>query len=228
MSSFELMAGACVELVLRYLPGARRPIARPAPWHVLAEVAWSLTEGLGAQLERVLADALAQGLVLDGAIAASEAQRKALWALRENPTEAMAHEGLVLRHDVAVPVSKVPDLIEQGARVLGQAVPGVRIVPFGHVGDGNMHYNLLQPETMSAEEFRARTRRGPGAGVRRGERARRQHQRRARHRPPQARRARAPQARARSRADARAQDAARSTRHPQPRRGDLTGTAIPR
>ncbi len=183
-----------------------------------------LTEGLGAELERVLADALAQGLVLDGAIAASEAQRKALWALRENPTEAMAHAGLVLRHDVAVPVSKVPDLIAQGAAVLERAVPGVRIVPFGHVGDGNMHYNLLQPETMSAEAFRAR-----GAEVQAlvfdvVERARRQHQRRARHRPPQARRARAPQARARPRADARPQGAARPARHPQPRRGDLTGT----
>ena len=156
VSSFELMAGPCVELVLRYLPGARRPIAQPAPWHVLAEVAWSLTEGLAQELERVLADAMAQGLVLDGAIAASETQRKALWALRENPTEAMAHEGLVLRHDVAVPVSKVPDLIAQGAAVLERAVPGVRIVPFGHVGDGNMHYNLLQPKAMSAEDFRRR------------------------------------------------------------------------
>jgi FAD/FMN-containing dehydrogenase len=156
VSSFELLAGDCVELVLRYLPGARRPIAEPAPWHVLAEVAWSLTEGLASQLERVLAEAMQQGLVRDGAIAASEAQRKALWALRENPTEAMAHEGVVLRHDVAVPVSKVPDLIERGARLLGQALPGVRIVPFGHVGDGNMHYNLLQPQTMSADDFRRR------------------------------------------------------------------------
>jgi FAD/FMN-containing dehydrogenase len=156
VSSFELMAGGCVELVLRYLPGARAPLAAKAPWYVLAEVAWSLEEGLGPQLERVLADALAQGLVSDGAIAASEAQRKALWALRENPTEAMAHEGLVLRHDVAVPVSRVPDLIERGAEVLGRAVPGVRIMPFGHVGDGNMHYNLLQPEALPAEAFRAR------------------------------------------------------------------------
>jgi FAD/FMN-containing dehydrogenase len=156
VSSFELMAGGCVELVLRYLPGARAPLARQAPWYVLAEVAWSLDEGLAPQLERVLEQALRQELVIDGAIAASEAQRKALWALRENPTEAMAHEGLVLRHDVAVPVSKVPDLIARGAEVLGRAVPGVRIMPFGHVGDGNMHYNLLQPETLTAEDFRAR------------------------------------------------------------------------
>ena len=156
VSSFELMAGGCVELVLRYLPGARSPLAQAAPWYVLAEVAWSLDEGLAPQLERVLADALARGLVSDGALAASEAQRKAIWALRENPTEAMAHAGLVLRHDVAVPVSRVPDLIARGADVLGRAVPGVRILPFGHVGDGNMHYNLLQPEGLAAGDFRSR------------------------------------------------------------------------
>ena len=156
VSSFELMAGGAVDLVLRYLPGAHSPLAGPAPWHVLAEVAWALAEGLGPQLERLLADAMARGLVADGVIAASEAQRQALWALRENPTEAMAHEGLVLRHDVAVPVARVPDLIGQGAVALERVAPGVRILPFGHVGDGNMHYNLLQPEDMAAEDFRRR------------------------------------------------------------------------
>jgi FAD/FMN-containing dehydrogenase len=156
VSSFELMAGGTVDLVLRYLPGARSPLSRKAPWYVLAEVAWSLAEGLGPQLERLLEDAMTRGLVADGVIAASEAQRQALWALRENPTEAMAREGLVLRHDVAVPVSRVPDLIEQGAAALERAVPGVRILPFGHVGDGNIHYNLLQPAAMAADDFRRR------------------------------------------------------------------------
>ncbi|MGH6896135.1 MAG: FAD-binding oxidoreductase [Geminicoccaceae bacterium] len=156
VSSFELLAGDCVDLVLRYLPGARAPLARRAPWYVLAEVAWSLAEGLGAQLEQVLEEALRRGLIQDGVVAASEAQRKALWALRENPTEAMAHEGLVLRHDIAVPVSRVPDLIERAGRELARAVPGVRIMPFGHVGDGNIHYNLLQPAAVTAEAFHAR------------------------------------------------------------------------
>jgi FAD/FMN-containing dehydrogenase len=157
VSSFELLAGGCVDLVLRYLPGARAPLARKAPWYVLAEVAWSLESGLSAELERVLEDGLGRGLILDGVIAKSEAERRALWALRENPTEAMAREGLVLRHDIAVPVSRVPELIERGAGVLAAAVPGVRIMPFGHLGDGNIHYNLLQPEQMSADDFRART-----------------------------------------------------------------------
>jgi FAD/FMN-containing dehydrogenase len=156
VSSFELLAGECVELVVRYLPGARRPLARRPPWHVLAEVAWSLAEGLGAHMEQVLEEALRRELILDGVIAASEAQRKQLWALRENPTEAMAHEGVVLRHDIAVPVSRVPDLIERGAAELACAVPGIRIMPFGHVGDGNIHYNLLQPRDMAGDAFYAR------------------------------------------------------------------------
>jgi FAD/FMN-containing dehydrogenase len=156
VSSFELLAGGCVELVLRYLPGARAPLARPAPWYVLAEVAWSLADGLGAELEQVLEEAIRRGLIQDGVIATSEAQRNALWALRENPTEAMAKEGMVLRHDIAVPVSRVPDLIERAAAELERTLPGVRIMPFGHVGDGNIHYNLLQPQDMAGEKFYAR------------------------------------------------------------------------
>jgi FAD/FMN-containing dehydrogenase len=157
VSSFELLSGGCVDLVLRYLPGARAPLARPAPWYVLAEVGWSLADGLGAELERVLEAALARGLITDSVIAKNEAERRALWALRENPTEAMAREGLVLRHDIAVPVSRVPELIEQGAAALMAAMPGVRIMPFGHLGDGNIHYNLLQPAGMPGDDFRAQT-----------------------------------------------------------------------
>jgi FAD/FMN-containing dehydrogenase len=156
VSSFELLAGECVDLVVRYLPGARAPLARRAPWYILAEVAWSLEEGLGAQLEQVLEEAQRADLIQDGVVATSEAQRTSLWALRENPTEAMAREGAVLRHDIAVPVSRVPDLIERAGAELVRAVPGVRIMPFGHVGDGNIHYNLLQPEAITGEAFYAR------------------------------------------------------------------------
>jgi len=155
ISSFELMSAAGIDLVLRYLPDARLPLEEPARWYVLAEVAWSLEEGLAERLEAVLATALERELIVDGALAANEAQRKAIWALRENPTEAMAREGAVLRHDIAVPVSRVPELIERGKRELEAAIEGVRIMPFGHVGDGNMHYNLLQPEAMTAEAFLA-------------------------------------------------------------------------
>jgi len=156
VGAFELLAGPVVDVVLRYLPEARLPLSAPAPWYVLAEVAWSFEDGLAARLEQTLEAALRQGLVEDGVVAASEAQRKAIWTLRETPTDAMAHAGAVLRHDVAVPVSRVPDLIRRGAAEIGDAIPGVRIMPFGHLGDGNVHYNLLQPETMAAEAFLAR------------------------------------------------------------------------
>ncbi len=156
ISSFELMAGGLVELVLAYLPGARAPLARPAAWQVLIEVGWSLEEGLAARLEAVLAAAMEQSLISDGTLAASEQQRQALWTLRESPTDAMAHAGAVLRHDVAVPISEVPALIAEGETVFQALLPGVRILPFGHVGDGNLHYNLLQPPDWSAEAFLAR------------------------------------------------------------------------
>jgi FAD/FMN-containing dehydrogenase len=156
VGAFELLAGPVVDMVLRYLPGARLPLPEPAPWYVLAEVAWSFEDGLAARLERALEAALQQGLVKDGVVAASEAQRKAIWALRETPTDAMAHAGAVLRHDVAVPVSRVPELIGRGAAEIGGAIPGVRIMPFGHLGDGNIHYNLLQPEAMARDAFLAR------------------------------------------------------------------------
>jgi FAD/FMN-containing dehydrogenase len=153
VGAFELMAGPAVDLVRRYLPGARLPLSERAPWYVLAELAWSFEDGLAARLEQVLEAALQRKLIQDGVIATSEAQRKAIWALRENPTEAMAHEGAVLRHDVAVPVSRVPDLIARGALHFAGTIPGVRIMPFGHLGDGNIHYNLLQPEAMATEGF---------------------------------------------------------------------------
>jgi FAD/FMN-containing dehydrogenase len=153
VGAFELLAGPAVDLVVRYLPGARLPLDQPAPWYVLVEVAWSFEDGLAARLEQALEAAMQQDLIQGGVIAASEAQRKAIWALRENPTDAMAHEGAVLRHDVAVPVSRVPDLLARGAEHFHHAIPGVRIMPFGHLGDGNIHYNMLQPAALSAGQF---------------------------------------------------------------------------
>ncbi|MGI9437191.1 MAG: FAD-binding oxidoreductase [Geminicoccaceae bacterium] len=156
ISSFELMADLVVQQVLAYLPDGRRPLENPTPWHILMEAAWSLEDGLAERLQRVLADAMAAGLVTDGMMATSEGQRKALWLIRENPTDAFAQAGVVLRHDVSVPVSKVPDLIDQGTAVFTASIPGVRVAPFGHIGDGNIHFNLLQPEAMDGDLFRAK------------------------------------------------------------------------
>jgi FAD/FMN-containing dehydrogenase len=91
--------------------------------------------------------------VTDGMIAHNEQQRRTLWMIRENPADALIQAGTVLRHDVSVPISKVPDLISEGETFLREKIPGVRFLPFGHIGDGNIHYNLLQPETMDPAEF---------------------------------------------------------------------------
>ncbi|MGI9504315.1 MAG: FAD-binding oxidoreductase, partial [Geminicoccaceae bacterium] len=155
ISSFELMGDPVVQRVVSYLPDGRQPLRTKTPWHVLIEVAWALEDGLGERLEHVLDEAMRQGLVTDGTVAASEAQRLALWLIRENPTDAFAQAGVVLRHDVSVPVKEVPALIERGKTVLEKMIPGVRIVAFGHIGDGNIHFNCLQPEAMAGDAFRA-------------------------------------------------------------------------
>lgn len=155
ISSFELMADRVVEEVLSYLPDGRSPLNKPTPWHVLMEVSWSLEEGLADRLQAVLASAMDRGLLSDGMMATSEHQRRALWLIRESPTDAFAQAGVVLRHDVSVPVAAVPALIENGKRFFSKTIPGVHVVSFGHVGDGNIHFNLLQPDTMAADDFRA-------------------------------------------------------------------------
>ena len=101
--------------------------------------------GLAESLEAALGEAAEEGLVLDAVIAASQAQRQALWALRENISEAQKIEGVSVKHDVSVPVSRVPQLIDEGDRALQAAFPGIRTVAFGHVGDGNLHYNAFPP-----------------------------------------------------------------------------------
>ncbi len=155
ISSFELMADPVVQEVLAYLPDGRSPLSRPTPWHVLIEVAWSLEEGLAERLQTVLASAMERGLVTDGMMATSEQQRHALWQIRESPTDALAQAGTVLRHDIAVPITAVPAMIERAERWFTKTIPGIRIVAFGHVGDGNLHFNLLQPAAMAPEAFRA-------------------------------------------------------------------------
>ena len=150
------MGDIVVQRVIDYLPDGRQPITSNSPWHILIEVAWSLEDGLGERLEQVLAEAMRQGLVTDGTIATNEGQRLALWLIRENPTDAFAQAGVVLRHDVSVPIAEVPALIDRGTEYLERTIPDVRVVAFGHIGDGNIHFNLLQPEAMEGAVFRAK------------------------------------------------------------------------
>ena len=150
LTAFELVSEASLGLVLRHIPGTVRPTA-PAPWYVLAE----FSDADPAAVEAWLAGQLEAGRVADGALAVSEAQAKALWALRENISEAQKIEGYSIKHDVAVPVSRIPDFLAAADAALAAAFPGIRVIAFGHVGDGNLHYNLSRPGDQDSAEFLA-------------------------------------------------------------------------
>jgi FAD/FMN-containing dehydrogenase len=146
ISAFELMSGLGTEFVLRHIEGAALPLAAPAPFYTLVELATPRPDaGLRAALESVLEGALSDGVVTDAAIAESEAQRAAIWRLREEHSEAQKREGASVKNDVSVPVSKVPDFIRRATEACEVLMPGIRAVPFGHMGDGNIHFNLEQP-----------------------------------------------------------------------------------
>ena len=146
IEAFELMCALGVRLAVTHLPGVRDPLATPAPWRVLIELAGGRPGGSEADMEALLESAFEQGLILDAALAQSEAQAADFWALREGQSAAQKREGPAWKHDVSVPVSRVPQFLETAERRLAEAFPGVRIDAFGHVGDGNIHFDVLAPE----------------------------------------------------------------------------------
>jgi FAD/FMN-containing dehydrogenase len=154
VTGYELLGRVCVELIMKHMPTTRDPFAEAHPWYVLAELSDS-TEATTARemLEEALAGAIEAGLARDAAVCTSQAQRAALWKMREDITEAQKLDGPSVKHDVAVPVGRVPDLIERAGAALRAKFPGIRIVAFGHVGDGNIHYNCSKAERQQAEEF---------------------------------------------------------------------------
>jgi FAD/FMN-containing dehydrogenase len=154
VQAFEYMSGTGIALVLKHIPGVALPLAQPARHYVLVELATPRPDaGLRASLESVLERALADGIVLNAAIAESEAQRGAIWRLREEHSEAQKRAGASVKNDVSVPVSKVPEFIRRAAAACENLIPGIRAAPFGHMGDGNIHFNLLQPEDADAAWF---------------------------------------------------------------------------
>ncbi|MGB8250785.1 MAG: FAD-binding oxidoreductase, partial [Azonexus sp.] len=148
LTAFELVSESALGLVLKNIPGAVRPTAS-SPWYVLAEFSDAAPEAV----ERWLAAQLEGGLVADGALAASHTQAAKLWALRENISEAQKIEGISIKHDIAVPVSAIPAFLATADAALAQAFPGIRVVAFGHVGDGNRHYNLSKPDAQDNSAF---------------------------------------------------------------------------
>ena len=146
INAFELMSGLGTAFVLKHIPGTTLPLSHPAPFYVLVELATPRpNSGLRQSMEDVSEKALTDGVVIDAAVAESDAQRAAIWRLREEHSEGQKREGASVKNDVSVPVSKVPEFIRKATIACETLIPGIRAVPFGHMGDGNIHFNLEQP-----------------------------------------------------------------------------------
>jgi FAD/FMN-containing dehydrogenase len=154
VTAFELIDRAILDLVYANVPGNTDPLTAPHEWYVLTEAFGAEgSTGLRDAVERVLAEAMEDGLVIDAALAASHAQRQAFWKIREDMAEAQRHEGVPIRHDIAVAASRVPEFLARAMPACRAALPGVRIVAFGHAGDGNVHFNLLPPREGDPRAF---------------------------------------------------------------------------
>jgi FAD/FMN-containing dehydrogenase len=148
--AFEIIPELALQFVTKHM-ATMRPMATPSPWYVLAECADAPSESMQGALER----ALALGFVTDAAVASSEAQRQSLWDLREMLSESQKFEGGSIKHDVSVPIARIPTFIPEAMAAVDAALPGCRYMCFGHLGDGNLHFNISQPVTMATEKFLA-------------------------------------------------------------------------
>ena len=146
VEAFELMARLGIDFALKNIPGTRDPLAERHPWYVLAEFGSGEPGAAEAAMARFLERGLEDGLIRDAVVAQTEAQAKALWAIRENQSPAQKPEGATWKHDVAVPVSQVAVFLEQADAAVRALAPDARIVAFGHIGDGNIHYDVLRPD----------------------------------------------------------------------------------
>lgn len=156
VSSFELVPRIGVEFVTAHVEGASDPLADPSPWYVLIEMTAGMEEArLAETMEAALAEGLEQGLVSDAAVARSETQRADFWRLREALSDVQRAEGGSIKHDISVPVSKMADFIAQASAAVTARLKGVRVVAFGHIGDGNVHFNLSQPVGADKAAFLA-------------------------------------------------------------------------
>ncbi len=154
LTAFEFMSKLTIDLVLRHVPGTRLPFAAPAPWYVLIEISSGAPDGSAARtLEGLLQEAADNGLVSEAALAASLTQAQSLWRLREAASEAQKPEGGSIKHDISVPIARIPEFLEKAAPVVEAVCPGARPVVFGHFGDGNVHYNVSQPPGMDKADF---------------------------------------------------------------------------
>jgi FAD/FMN-containing dehydrogenase len=153
LTAFEVMNETSLALVRSHFPQLTQPLP-PSPWTVLLEQSDTESEAHAQGLfEALLETALERGLIADAAMAASQQQSMAMWHLRESIPLAQSLEGLNIKHDISLPVSNVPAFVAQTDAALARAFPGVRLVDFGHLGDGNLHYNVQAPDGVSAPDF---------------------------------------------------------------------------
>jgi FAD/FMN-containing dehydrogenase len=155
--AFEVMPLLALELVLKHLPGVRLPLRPTHPWYVLAEVAVNgSTESDSERFATLLATAVETGRARDAVLAASEAQRLSMWHIRENIPAAQSREGASIKHDVSLPIAAIPQFVKTAGEAAQALAPGARMVAYGHLGDGNLHFNFSQSAQDSAAEFLAR------------------------------------------------------------------------
>ena len=152
-TSFELIARSGIDMSIKHGPGIRDPLGSVHPWYVLLQLSSQSTENSRAQMENVLEAGMDKGLILDATIAESVEQTRAFWKIREFLPDAQKPEGGSIKHDVSVPVAKVPEFLKRADEAVEKLIPGTRPVPFGHMGDGNIHYNVSQPVGMDRNAF---------------------------------------------------------------------------
>jgi FAD/FMN-containing dehydrogenase len=156
VTAFELIQRRAIDFVLRHIPDVSDPMAAAYPWYVLMEISGQgAPDSLRTAVETILTEALEGDEVLDAVLAGNQAQGQALWKIRESIPEAQNHEGQSVKHDVSVPLSRIAEFIERADLALAAAYPGVRGVAFGHIGDGNIHYNPAQPPDSDGAVFAA-------------------------------------------------------------------------
>jgi FAD/FMN-containing dehydrogenase len=151
VQAFELMSDRCLRFVERHVPDAAAPFKNNSPWYVLCDVARDNASG---RLESVLAVAAGKGLISDAIIAKNQMESDRLWRIRHSISEAQKSEGVSIKHDISVPVGSIGVFLQRSNLLLEQLAPEARLVAFGHVGDGNLHYNISQPAGADGAEFR--------------------------------------------------------------------------
>ena len=153
LTGCELMPRIGIDFTLRHMLGARDPLDAPHPWYLLIELSSPVEGGLTGRLEDILAEAMEADLLSDAVIAASVEQTAAFWRIRMGMSEVQSREGGSIKHDVSVPLARVADFISEASSAVEAFLPGARVVAFGHLGDGNIHFNVSQPVGADKAEY---------------------------------------------------------------------------